>query len=375
MSTVLRDPLAYLDTHFPIGALWLRNGTVKVHFVQSDTFYTDGASVFCGDKALSEWSIENIAFVLMHELYHIWLNHIGRGLSLGQNIDRNRLNIAFDYEVNNRLSTIMPVVPSGAFLNSTYLGMPGERIYHLIDSEDKRRSRTSSLSGDLNKAAPADPMDIALVQVAMAKSVLANSGPGPGTERARWEARKIMAGADHRSWDDRLLSDEVGKRPDGSSYSTPDRRFLGRGMILPGRRTERVKMARLALYIDCSGSMDGKALDRLAGEVEAIMAADMAEEIQVIAWNGSIVSDIVYRDGDTIDYPKSGCGGTSIAGPLRHLRKHQDKISRSIVLSDMEFTMPHGWKADLDLDKIIWVQYGDAMTGLPPDLENVVFID
>ncbi|MFU8830866.1 MAG: VWA-like domain-containing protein, partial [Wenzhouxiangella sp.] len=75
-------------------------------------------------------------------------------------------------------------------------------------------------------------------------------------------------------------------------WTPPNRRYLGQGMILPGRSGERL---RLAVAIDCSGST-GPVIDVFLRELKGILDSHGRYEVRVLACDTQIRLDERWSD-------------------------------------------------------------------------------
>ena len=129
LLTDQRLAMIYIDANFPFFSSLLRN-LRWIYTFQVPTQATDGTRLLVNPEFTSELSIKMKAFVMMHEVMHCALDHMQRG----KNHDRNRSNIAADYEVNYLLEQDGVVSESDLkpyLYDKKYIGMNYEHIYSL----------------------------------------------------------------------------------------------------------------------------------------------------------------------------------------------------------------------------------------------------
>ena len=118
------------------------------------TMATDGASLFYNSEFVDTLNAAELAGVLAHEVMHPALqHHTRRG-------DRNhaRWNMACDYAINPILVDAGLTLPKDVLIDSRFHGMSAERIYNLIEEDEKQEGSSGpseSQTGD-GSGAPGD---------------------------------------------------------------------------------------------------------------------------------------------------------------------------------------------------------------------------
>src|SRR5579863_2343287 len=98
------------------------------------TMATDGVSLFYNPEFVDTLNAAELAGVLAHEVMHPALqHHTRRG-------DRSpaRWNMACDYAINPILLDAGLTLPKDVLIDSRFRGMSAERIYNLIEEDDKQ---------------------------------------------------------------------------------------------------------------------------------------------------------------------------------------------------------------------------------------------
>ena len=104
----------------------------------------------------------------------------------------------------------------------------------------------------------------------------------------------------------------------------PNRRFVSRGLYLPGRK--RLPKLTLVLAIDTSGSTE-EYLPAFVAELAALCKAFGEYEITVIQCDRCIKSVNTYDNDHPIDTSKiriNGLGGTSLCPPFLYIKQHPE---------------------------------------------------
>lgn len=137
----------------------------------------------------------------------------------------------------------------------------------------------------------------------------------------------------HIDWRQELAEFMFEHAPDESSWNHPDRRFVHRGIYLPGLRSAAVQS--ICFAIDTSGSLNRKALESVWSAVCEICEQIDPEYVRVIQCDAAISSDTTY---DRVDLPQDlearGRGGTSFRPVFQRLEDHPPAFL--IYLTDLE---------------------------------------
>ena len=98
------------------------------------TMATDGVSLFYNPQFVDTLNAGELAGVLAHEVMHPALqHHTRRG-----DRDRARWNMACDYAINPMLLDAGLMLPKDVLFDNRFRGMSAERIYNLIEEDDKQ---------------------------------------------------------------------------------------------------------------------------------------------------------------------------------------------------------------------------------------------
>jgi predicted metal-dependent peptidase len=256
------------------------------------TMATDGVSLFYNPEFVDTLNAAELAGVLAHEVMHPALQHHSRR----GDRDRVRWNMACDFAINPMLLDAGLTLPKDVLVNDRFRGMSAERIYNLIEEDEKQegstgQSESQSESGPSgsddgllqnNEAGgepkvPATPGGVG--QVLDASEPEAESGPSVAEQAREWQiaveqaetvakiAGKLPAGAVraleasqaakvdwrellHRAWSDTIPADY--------SWTRPNRRHVWSGLYLPGIASEGIE--EIAIAVDCSGSVSSRQL-------------------------------------------------------------------------------------------------------------------
>ncbi len=264
------------------------------------TAATDGGRVYVDPYFLKTLTPEERLFVLAHEVWHCALSHFTRRQGR-----RPRLwNVAIDHEVNALLRREGLQMPNSAVYFPEHEGRNAEAVYDWLQSQPNLDDDSDLLArgplGDdhLDDEAPPEP-GVGTIDPDYAPGLSAD-------ELDRWPER-VLAAAQQA---ERLQADlpaELQRLVEGVRRPTlpwrellrqfvtrvfggkrvwlpPNRRYVSRGLYLPSRREERV---RVVVALDTSGSTYGDIPD-FVSEMASLMAAFGRYEVVVVHCDAAV---------------------------------------------------------------------------------------
>ena len=336
------------------------------------TMATDGVSLFYNPEFVDSLNTAELAGVLAHEVMHPALqHHTRRG-------DRRptRWNMACDYAINPILLDAGLTLPKDVLIDNRFRGMSAERIYNLIEEDEKEDGSTGlsespsrngtgapddgSLQNDEDAnepQAPATPGGVGQVldapepeagegssiaeqareweiAVEQAETVAKVAGKLPGgavraleaSESARVDWRELL----RRAWSDTIPADY--------SWTHPNRRHVWAGLYLPGITSESV--GEIAIAVDCSGSVSSRQLGLFEEEVRSILAGQRPRLIHVLYFDAAVQKVETYQAGQLVSLSPVGGGGTDFR-PCFDWLNEQGILPQSLVfLTDLCGTFP-----------------------------------
>jgi predicted metal-dependent peptidase len=337
------------------------------------TMATDGVSLFYNPEFVDTLNAAELAGVLAHEVMHPALqHHTRRG-----DRDRARWNMACDYAINPMLLDAGLTLPKDVLLDDRFRGMSAERIYNLIEEDEKQEgsigqseSQPESVSGGsedgpLQKEeagsepqAPSTPGGVG--QILDAPDPEAESGPSVAEQAREWQiaveqaetvakvAGKLPGGAvraveasqaarvDWRELLRRAWSDAI---PADYSWTRPNRRHVWAGLYLPGIRTEGV--GEIAIAVDCSGSVSSRQLGLFEAEIRSILAGQRPRLVHVLYFDAEVQKVETYQAGESISLTPIGGGGTDFRPCFDWLQERSIVPETLVILTDLCGTFPN----------------------------------
>lgn len=337
------------------------------------TMATDGVSLFYNPEFVDTLNAAELAGVLAHEVMHPALqHHTRRG-------DRNpaRWNMACDYAINPILLDAGLTLPKDVLIDNRFRGMSAERIYNLIE-EDEKEDGSAGLSespsgngtgapddGSLQNdeaanepQAPATPGGVG--QVLDTPEPEAGEGPSIAEQEREWQiaveqaetvakvAGKLPGGVvraleasesakvDWRELLRRAWSDTI---PADYSWTHPNRRHVWSGLYLPGITSEGV--GEIAIAVDCSGSVGSRQLGLFDAEIRSILAGQRPRLVHVLYFDAAVQKIETYEAGQSVSLSPVGGGGTDFRPCFDWLQEHGIVPQTLVFLTDLCGTFPN----------------------------------
>lgn len=285
------------------GTLLLSTPMVETRDVP--TAATDMKRIYWNPDFFATLTVDEIEFVVMHELMHII--HLHGLRRQGRNPDR--WNIACDYAINAALKAGGRHMPAMGLFNSEYAGLSADAIYEKMPADDDPQS---SLGGDLIPPPPGeDPAAVAAdVKGRVAQAATAARLQGALPE----DIARIVDDLVHHQvpWRDLLRHYMVAKARTRQNWAKRNRRFTT--VILPSRVGRR--MRKIGLIVDTSGSISPAILTVVASEVNAIGDEAGAQDTHVKFATTQTVHEQHFGEGEPLVLEPRGGGGTDMRVPL-----------------------------------------------------------
>jgi predicted metal-dependent peptidase len=264
---------------------------------QLGTFAVDDQwRLYIDPKFLHEWSIPQVAGVLLHEVGHVLRDHSGRAQAKGVDIhdpyERYIWNIAGDIEINDDLIADGAELPGSPCLPESFGAPPGKAaefyfdvicelrlMPDLVDCGPGAHGSNHQGLGGHDGPAPAppqnshsssdglSPVEVSLLRKRIAEVVL-STGKRRGTRGGgweRWAEAELRPTIDWRSELSATIRGSLANIRGHSDYSycRPSRRSLS-GIVLPALVSP---VPNVALIVDTSASVDEKLLGQAWTEV------------------------------------------------------------------------------------------------------------
>lgn len=321
-----------------------------------DTAWCDGVTIGYNPKYVRKLTPEERRGLIVHELMHpILLHHTRRG-----NRDPEKWNVACDYALNPLISTKYKL-PDGALEDPKYSGKYAELIYTMLPECPSGWSNFGEV-----RDAPGDgkqAQDVinrqAEAEWKQAVASAAHAAKMQGRMPANLQKLVDEAHAPKVDWKHPLRRFVSEKTRDDESWNKANRRFIGDGLYLPSRDSERP--GPIAIIRDTSGSIYSTpaALGQFNGEIEAIALDVNPTKIYVIDCDTAVQQVFELDPGDdmppAMNHAKGG-GGTDFRPPFKWLEEEGIVPKCVVYLTDGWGTYPD----EIDVDvPVMWAMITD----------------
>lgn len=319
-------------------------------FVKRDdikTMAVDGVNVYYNEEFVNELTLSELKFVEAHEVMHCVFDHMGRK----QGRNHRKWNQAGDYIINDMLvNDGVGTMPSKALYNLDLVKAANyttDGVYKLLPDDD---------SGD-----PLD--DVMEASPATSKEV-----------EEKWKIRTVQAGqvakmagklsADMKRLVDSLVDPKVAwqellrrfvskRAKTERSFSRPNRRFIAQGVYLPAMAGE--VLGKIAIAVDCSGSISQEVLTEFATEINAIKETMRPSSIDVYYFDSEVSHTETYEPDDALDIKPHGGGGTAFSPIMEAVNAREEQPECLVVLTDL-YCSDFGTQPDYP---VLWVSNGN----------------
>jgi len=297
---------------------------------------------------------------LLHETLHCAFNHVSRRGTR----DHVLANIAADFAINPTVASVY-TLPAGALISEEFDHMSMERIYAELE---KRVQKAKGGKGDPKEGSGrwVDPTPEQLEEAEQNwRRVVKNA-----EDRAKKAGRlpdnlqrliEEMFPLDKISWRE-LIQDMArdAKSRVSTSWSRPNRRFMGHGLVLPGVTTDEVY--RLVVCIDCSGSINEQQTKEMRAEVMSLLDQRIVTNVTMISTDTRVCNkEDVTSSEDVKNFQIGGGGGTDFQDCMKVVAEVPDAVG-CIFLTDMQ-TSSFG---DDPKMPVVWVNWCKGSNATAP---------
>lgn len=312
---------------------------------------------------------EERAFVLLHEVMHIFLEHVGRASDQGYH--RQLWNVATDYVINLTCSGAYATdgdssvryakrykdylqVPSMCLFKERFINMSADEVYHLLLEEndnDPDKAVESALSGDGSGGSGQKPMDgVADVQAdeadtmknrqsASAAGKQAEAAKSIGENEGDLMRRLSEMNKPFVSWRDELTECVQASTKERTTYNRLSRRSGEGGVVFPSLTGSRISGV---FGFDSSGSMSESDYRDVIGELSGLLDQFEAWDIDLISCDtkATVLGEYSSDDDDDItnmNLNTPSGGGTQLSPMVEYAvdkNEEEGDVNFCIVVTD-----------------------------------------
>ena len=341
------------------------------------TAATNGRDEIYGREFIDALSMQEVAFVVVHESFHKMYRHLTTWQRLWQE-DAQLANMACDYVINLEIVTRDPqgtvvAMPQKdgktvGLIDRRFAGMNTKQVFDILKKEQEENGGgggggdggmdhhdwegASELSKE-EKEELSKQVDQAIRQGMIAAQKMHGKGGGSMSR----ELKDILEPkVDWRTQLQEFINTTCAGR-DYSSWRKPNRRFLSSDVIMPSLVGERVK--NIIIGCDTSGSITDEDHARNLSETDAILSVVTPDKLHIVYWDHTMAGHEVYDDSTRSSFRTStkprGGGGTNPAAMEAYLKEQDIKADCIIMFTDGY--VPN-WGSDWNGAPILWVITG-----------------
>ena len=282
------------------------------------TMATDGKYCYYNREFVESLSLDDLKFIMMHEVYHCaFFHHTRRGYR-----DPKLWNIAGDYAINPILVNSGRKMPSTGLYDKKYDGWSAEKIYEDILDNAEIVEMAGNMEGDCGGTGIF--VDASETEAGKAES------------EADWHQRLVAAveSAKMRGtvpggfedyvkdfldpkvpWHDQLRQYARDQVKSDFNWSRPLKKMIAEGVYLPSEQPED-GISKAVVVKDTSGSIVGypELLQQFGGEISSMLEEGLIEEMYVLDVDTEVrgVQLLTKEDTPLTELGVNGGGGTAL---------------------------------------------------------------
>ena len=361
------------------------------------TAAVDGRHIYYNRDFFKKLDVDEIQFVLCHEVLHVAFDHFGRR----SHRDPQWWNMANDYIINGtlikdkigKMPTERVTVPDGKGSNSQRVGLyeekytqpqmwTSEAVYDDLEKRKVKKELTLDVHLDAGKDGKNSqngiPIDISNEDLKKLREEM----KGKVLQAANAAAGKMPAGLRRLiddlvepkvNWRDLLRQSIQSCITDDFTWMRPNRKYMYGGIFLP--TLDKDETIDLEIAIDMSGSISDQMGKDFLSEVYGIMSMYHDFKIGVLTFDTQVYNHQVFTkdsQDDLLNYKLHGGGGTNFDCFWDHWKAQQIEPKLAVVFTD---GFPWGsWGPDNYADTL-WVITEGAKTRVKPPFGRYAYYD
>jgi predicted metal-dependent peptidase len=391
LDNVVREKLITARVGLLLRASFFGNLATRLKLVNADewcpTAATDGRNFYYNTRFIDMLKPKEVEFLFGHEVLHCVYDHMGRR----GDRDPQLWNVADDYCVNadlkkHRVGEFITTVP--CLYESKYEGMSAEEVYDILyenaekidigdlidkllddhldgegngESGDKEGDQKGK-GGDRPKLTEEERQQI---RDEIKEAVLAAAAASDGAGNLPAGVRRLIQDmtAPKMNWRELLRMQLESTIKSDYSWMRSSRKGWHMDAIMPGQKPD--ELIDIAVFIDASGSIDGRMLKDFLSETAGIMDQFASYRVHLATFDTKVYNPQQFdsENLDSIaDYAVEGGGGTDFDSVFEYLKEQQIEPKRLVVFTD---GYPCGSWGDEVYADTVWVIHGNT-TIVPP---------
>lgn len=401
----LRDPVAKKISQARIKLLFTQPffGNLTMHLRLQDatdagwcpTAAVDGRNIYYNRNFFGTLDVEEIVFVLCHEVLHVAFDHFGRR----SHRDRDWWNMANDYVINALLvqekigKMPMTRVPDTnaskgkgetaqrvGLYDAKYVGWSSESVYDDLEKRKVKKELTMDVHIDMGddakggKAGDKDgagkiPVEIDSDELKKIKEEI----KGKILQAANAAAGKMPASIQRLiddlvepkiNWRDLLQQNIQSCIVDDFTWTRPNRKHMYSGIFLPV--LDKDETIDIQIAIDTSGSITDEMARDFISEIHGMMGSYQSFTIGIMCFDTTAYNYHEFTQDnadDILTYEVKGGGGTDFMAFWNFWKDNNIEPKKAIVFTD---GYPFGTWGPENYCDVLWIITDGAKTRVKP---------
>lgn len=328
------------------------------------TAAVDGRNIYYNRDFFADLDVDEVVFVLCHEVLHVALDHFGRRTHR----DPSWWNMANDYVINAMLTNdkigkmptkkVTEVDDKGetnqrvGLYDEKYSGWTSEAVYDDLEKRKVKKQMTLDVHLELGKDgkdgkggkvptdADGNPIkiseeDLKAIRDEFKNKVLQAAQAAAGKMPASLQRLVDDLVEPKINWKDLLQQNIQSCITDDFTWMRPNRKHMYGGIFLP--TLDKDETVDLAIAIDMSGSISDAMAKDFLSEVYGIMSIYADFNISVLCFDTQVYNFRTFTK-DTMDdllkYECKGGGGTDFDAFWRYWKDNNIEPKKAVVFTD-----------------------------------------
>lgn len=404
-----RDPIAKKISQARLKLLFGQPffGTLTMHLKLVDatdsgwcpTAAVDGRNIYYNRKFLEDLDVDEIQFVLCHEVLHVALDHFGRRTHR----DPEWWNMANDYVINGMLVTDkigkMPTrkvtdpneknengetAQRVGLYDERYLGWTSEAVYDDLEKRKVKKELTLDVHIEMgedglkknskgNIPIKIDPEELKKIKGEAKNKILQAAQAAAGKMPASLQRLIDDLVEPKINWRDLLQQNIQSCITDDFTWMRPNRKHMYGGIFLPV--LDKDETIDIAIAIDMSGSISDSMAQDFLSEVYGIMNAYNDFTISILCFDTQVYNFKTFTK-DTADellsYECKGGGGTDFMAFWDFWMAENIEPKKAVIFTD---GFPFGTWGPESYADTLWIITEGAKTRVKPPFGQYAYFD
>jgi len=313
-----------------------------------------GNKIYVNEEFLNGMNRKERAFVIAHEMLHIFLEHIGR--QTDHNYNHELWNVCTDFCINSYLTELKEsriAMPKIGLYEEKYKKMSADQIYHILlkenDNDAKKAASKFGSAGEPNKDGQC-PYD-ALSRESMTDAQRTENRQKIASAMGQNDMEKMKNMGEGyadliRQFED-LLDSKIPWQTvlrefitqtskNRYTYNRPSRKSYHSRIIFPTMTGDNIE---LVFGVDTSGSMSNTDLAEALTELHSICEEFDNWNVDLISCdtNAHLIGEYSSEEGDefgSINTDLVGGGGTEMSPMLEYANEKEEEPAVCIIITD-----------------------------------------